>query len=337
MNNLNNLNNLNKTAAGKTKSEEFSSKNEVIYDDPRKVFSEALVELGSKNSNVIYISCDSSLGASGGEFNKKFPDRHFEFGIAEQNAMGEAAGFATCGKIPFIAAYMPFVTFRCFEQIRDDICKTNLNVNIMGNNCGFSVSALGPTHTVLEDMAVIRSLPNITIFSPCDGPEYYQAVFSAAEIEGPVFIRIHRLKAKRIHSNGYKFICGKGEILKNGSDITVVTCSSMVAPTLEAAEILQRKGISIEVLNISTIKPIDKELILNSSAKTKKVVSVEEHSVIGGLGSAVADILIKENPVKMKMIGINDQFAVVGEYKDVIDYYGLTPQKIADAIDDFCR
>ncbi len=307
------------------------------YDDPRKVFSNALVELGRKNPNIIYISCDSSLGASGGEFHKIFPERHFEFGIAEQNAMGEAAGFATCGKIPFIAAYMPFVAFRCFEQLRDDICKTKLNVNIMGNNCGFSVSSLGPTHTVLEDMGVIRSLPNITIFSPCDGPEYYQAVFAAAEIEGPVFIRIHRNKVKRIHSSDFKFVCGKGEILKPGNDVTAVTCSSMVNPTLEAANILENKGVSIEVLNISTIKPIDKELVLSSSSKTKKVVSVEEHSVVNGLGTAVADVLIKENPVKMKMIGINDEFSVVGEYKDIVDYYGLTPIKIANSIENFLK
>ncbi len=308
---------------------------DIVYDDPRKVFSDALVKLGEINQNVIYISCDSSLGASGGEFHKRYPERHFEFGIAEQNAMGEAAGFATCGKVVFIAAYMPFVAFRCFEQIRDDVCKTKLNVNIMGNNCGFSVSLLGPTHTVLEDMSAIRGLPNITIFSPCDGPEYFQSVFAAAEIDGPVFIRIHRMKTKRIHTDDYKFICGKGEVLKVGCDITAVTCSSMVAPTLEAAYILEKKGISVEVLNLSTIKPLDKELILASSSKTKKVVSVEEHSIVNGLGSAVADVLIKENPVKMKMIGVNDEFAVVGDYKDVIDYYGLTPVKIAQSIEDF--
>ena len=155
-----------------------------IIEDPRKVFSDALVELGSRDPNVIFVSCDSSLGASGGEFNKKYPERHFEFGIAEQNAMGEAAGFALCGKIPFIAAYMPFISFRCLEQIRDDVCKTNMKVIIMGNNCGFSVSSLGATHTVLEDIAIIRVLPNITILSPCDGPEYYQAVFAAAEHKG---------------------------------------------------------------------------------------------------------------------------------------------------------
>jgi transketolase len=308
---------------------------EVIYDDPRKVFANALVELGEINPDVIYVSCDSSLGAGGGEFNKKYPQRHFEFGIAEQNAMGEAAGFAACGKIPFIAAYLPFVAFRCFEQLRDDVCKTKLGVKVMGNNCGFSVSSLGATHTVLEDMAVIRALPNITILSPCDGPEYHQAAFAAAEIDGPVFIRIHRIKSKRLHIDGFKFVSGKGEVLKKGSDVTVVATSTMVAPALEASVILEKKGINAEVLNISTIKPIDADLILSSASKTKKVVSVEEHSIVGGLGSAVAEVLIKQNPVRMRMVGVNDEFTVVGDYGDILDYYGLTPAKIAASIESF--
>jgi transketolase len=308
-----------------------------VYDDARKFFANALADLGEKNSDVLYISCDSSLGASGAEFNKRFPDRHFEFGIAEQNAMGEAAGFAISGKIPFIAAYLPFVAYRCFEQVRDDVCKTNLNVNIMGNNCGFSVSALGATHTVLEDISVMRSLPNLTIFSPCDGPEYYQAVFAAAEINGPVFIRVHRVKAKRVHKDNFKFEPGKGEILRQGSDITLITCSSMVANTLDAADILSVKGIDAEVVNITTLKPIDRQLIRQSSHKTKKVVTVEEHSIVGGLGGAVAEVLVADNPVRMKMIGINDLFAVVGDYNELIDYYGLSPEKIAGSIIDFLK
>jgi transketolase len=306
-----------------------------IFENPRKMISDALIELGSKNKNVLYISCDSSLGASGGEFHKKFPQRHFEFGIQEQNAMGEAAGFAISGKIPFIAAYVPFITFRCFEQVRDDICKTNLNVNIMGNNSGFSVSELGPTHVILEDVSIMRSIPNMTIISPADGREYRNAVFAAADIAGPVYIRIHRKKVKRINPENYKFIVGKGNILKKGDDVTIITCSYAVCKSIEAAELLAKKGIRAEVINMSTLKPIDKDLILDSSCRTKKVVTVEEHNVVNGLGSAVADILVKENPVKMRMIGINDVFAIVGEYDEVMDYYGLTGPKIALRIEDF--
>lgn len=306
-----------------------------IIEDPRKVISNALVELGAKNSNVLYISCDSSLGASGGEFNKIFPQRHFEFGIAEQNAMGEAAGFAVSGKIPFIAAYVPFITFRCFEQIRDDVCKTKLNVNIMGNNCGLSVSALGPTHVVLEDVAILRSIPNITIISPCDGPEYYQAVFAAAEIAGPVYIRIHRQKVKRINPENYKMAIGKANTIRDGSDVSIITYSSMVPKTLEAAQILAEKGIDSEVINMSTLKPVDREAILGSSLKTGRIVTVEEHNIINGLGSAVADVIVKENPVKMMMIGIKDLFAMVGDYDEVIDYYGLSGPKIAVQVEEF--
>ena len=306
-----------------------------IMEDPRKMVSDALVKLGAANSNILYVSSDSYQGASGGEFNKRFPERHFEFGIAEQNAMGEAAGFALCGKIPFISAYVPFITMRCFEQVRDDVCKPKLNVKFMGNNCGFSVSSLGPTHTVLEDVSVIRSLPNITIISPCDGPDYFQAIFAAAQHEGPVYLRMHRMKTARVHKDDFKFIIGKGEIMLEGSDVTIAACSTMIQKTLDAAQILADKGIMAEVLNISTIKPIDRELILKSSTKTKKVVSVEEHSVVNGLGSAIADVLIRDNPVKMKMLGTEDVFATVGGYSEMLDYYGLSTVKIAASVEDF--
>ena len=312
-----------------------SIKKNVIYDDPRKVIASALVELGENNKNITYISCDSSKGASGDPFRQKFPGRHFEFGIAEQSSMGTAAGMATTGKIPFITAYTPFITMRCFEQIRDDICKTNLNVNIIGNNCGFSVSMLGPTHTVLEDAAILKALPNMTVISPADGPEYREAVIAAAGIDGPVYIRAHRQKAQRLNREDYKISIGKGVMLRNGKDITMISNSTMVSKSLEAAEILESIGIDAEVINMHTLKPIDSDIILKSSGKTKKVVTVEEHSIIGGLGSSVADVLIKNNPVKMEMIGIDDLFAIVGKYDELLDYYGLTPEKITERIKNF--
>jgi len=309
--------------------------NNNIYDDPRKIIASVLVEMGKTNKNVTYISCDSSLGASGDPFRQNFPDRHFEFGLQEQSSMGTAAGMATTGKIPFITAYVPFITFRCFEQIRDDICKTNLNVNIIGNNCGLSVSTLGPTHTVLEDAAVLKTLPNITIISPADGPEYREAVFVAAQIDGPVYIRAHREKAKRLNPENYKIEVGKGVMLKKGSDVTIISNSTMVSKSLEAAEILNEEGINAEVINMHTLKPVDSNIILESSAKTKKVVTVEEHTVVGGLGSTVSDVLIRNNPVKLKMIGINDMFAIVGKYDELLNYYGLTAEKISVSILNF--
>lgn len=308
---------------------------EEILEDPRKVIAQALVELGNKNGDIVFVSCDSSLGASGGPFKENFPERHFEFGIAEQSSMGSAAGLSISGKIPFITAYVPFITLRCFEQIRDDVCKTNLNVNIMGNNCGLSVGSLGPTHVILEDAAVLKALPNITIISPADGPEYRKAVFESAKIDGPVYLRVHRMKARRINSDDQGFEVGKANILRKGNDITIISMSTMVERSLEAAKILESKNIDAEVINMHTLKPIDSQAILESSSRTKKVVTVEEHSIVGGLGSSVADVLIKDNPVKMKMIGINDEFAKVGDYEELIDYYGLTGEKIASNIENF--
>ncbi len=306
-----------------------------IYENPREVISDALLELGEKNPDIVYVSCDSSLGASGGPFNEKYPERHFEFGIQEQSAMGHAAGMALNGKIPIITAYVPFITCRCFEQIRDDVCKTELNVNIMGNNCGFSVSALGPTHVVLEDVGIIRSLPNITIVSPADGPEYRKALHEIVKLEGPVYFRVHRQKVKRLNGEDTDFEIGKGKVLKSGKDVTLIAVSSTVSRSLDAAKLLQDENIDAEVINMHTLKPIDEDLIIKSSTKTKKVVTVEEHNIVNGLGSAVSDVLSAKNPVMLKKIGVNDVFAKVGEYEEVMDYYGLTPEKIANSIKDF--
>ncbi len=310
---------------------------EAVMEDPRKILAEALVDLGKTNKDVVFVSVDSSLGASGGPFNKNFPERHFEFGIAEQNGMDEAAGMAACGKIPFIAGYVPFVSYRCFEQVRDDVCKTNLNVNIIGNNSGFSVSALGPTHVVLEDVAVLRSLPNLTIFSPADGTEYRQILKLAAETNSPVYIRVSRIKARKIFNDAHKLISGKANILKDNGEITLIATGTMVFNALAASLLLEKQGIKTRVINMSTIKPVDKEIIIDAAEKTKKIVTIEEHSVVGGLGAAVAEVVVNNKPVKMKFIGTPDKFALVGSYEECIDYYNLTPEKIAAQVTDFAR
>ena len=312
----------------------MKDKKDQIYDDPRKIIASALVEAGDIDEDVVYISCDSSLGASGDPFRKKYPERHFEFGISEAAAMGQAAGLSISGKVPFITAYLPFITYRCFEQIRDDVCKTNLNVNILGNNCGFSVGPLGPTHVVLEDVSVMRAIPNLTILAPSDGPQYRAAILAAADIETPVYIRVHRNKTPRLYGMDCTLIPGKADILKKGSDLTLISTSSMVNQTLKAAEILKGKGIDAEVINMYSLKPVDDEIILNSAEKTKKVITIEEHTVIGGLGGIVSEVLAKSCKAKLAMIGIQDQFAVVGDYKQLIDYYGLTPEKLVLRIEE---
>jgi len=307
-----------------------------IIESPKEVFRSVIVELGKKNKNVIFVSCDTSLGTGADEFKKTYPDRHIEFGIQEQNAITASAGLALSGKIPYIGAHVPFIICRCVEQIRNDLCVTKANVNIIGRDFGLQFSALGPTHMITEDIGILRTLPNITIIAPADGPEYRAAILTACEIDGPVYIRLSRQPTKRVNNGNYEFKVGKGNILRNGKDITLIATSSMVSRSVEAANLLQHEGISVEVINMHTLKPLDKEIILESSTKTGKVVTVEEHSVINGLGSAVADVLIQDNPIKMKMIGIEDCFVIVGQsYEELLDYYGLTGPKIAQSIKSF--
>ena len=312
----------------------MSSKSNYTYDDPRKIIASALVEAGEMNEDVVYVSCDSSLGASGDPFRKKYPERHLEFGIAEAAAMGQAAGLAISGKIAFITAYLPFITYRCFEQIRDDVCKTKLNVNILGNNCGFSVGSLGPTHTVLEDITVMRSIPNLTIFSPSDGPQYRAAILAAADIESPVYIRVHRVKTPRLYDMDCRVIPGKADILKKGSDLTLISTSSMVNKTLEAAEILEGKGINAEVINMYCLKPVDTDTIIKSAEKTKKVITIEEHTIVGGLGGIVSEVLVQNCTARLSMLGIEDQFAVVGGYDQLLQYYNLDTEKLVIRIEE---
>jgi len=311
-------------------------KKEEIFDDPKKLLSDVLVELGRKDERVVFVSCDTSLGTGAEEFRKTFPHRHFDFGIAEQNAVTQAAGMAYEGKLPIIGAHVPFLTIKVLEQIRNDLCRTNLHAILIGRDFGFQAPTAGPTHMIFEDIGILRTIPNMTIIAPADGPEYREAFYAAYNYDKPVYIRMSRIKTKRVNEDGYKFKIGEGNILKEGKDITLLSTSTIVSNTLDAAWILQDKGISAEVINIHTLKPIDRELILKSCAKTGKAVTIEEHSVINGLGTAVADVLIKENPIKIKMIGMEDIFSIVGaNYGQLIDYYGFTPEKIADKVEKY--
>jgi transketolase len=307
-----------------------------ILDYPREIFSDTILELGRRNKDIIFISCDTSLGTGAKQFRELYPDRHLEFGIQEQNAITAAAGLAHSGKIPLIGAHVPFIILKCVEQIKNDLCKTNLNVNILGRDFGLQPSSLGATHMVLEDIGIMRTIPNIKIIAPADGPEYREALLTAVEIEGPVYIRLSRQPTRRINNQDYKFTFGKAVLLKEGSDLTLISTSTLVSNMLEAAVKLKDRGINAEVLNIHTLKPIDEESILESSLKTKKVITIEEHSIINGLGSAVSDILIEKNPVKMKMIGTNDCFPITaGSYNKLLDYYGFTVEKLVKRIENF--
>ncbi len=309
---------------------------DVVLDNPKDIIGKTLVELGRINEDIVFVSCDTSMGTGASQFKKEFPDRHFEFGIQEQNAVNQSAGMAMSGMIPIIGAHVPFIVLKTVEQIRDDLCKTKQHVIIIGRDFGLQLSMLGPTHMILEDIAVLRALPNITIIGPSDGPEYRHALMESVKLDGPVYIRMSRQKTRRINNENYSFKIGKANKLMEGKDITLIATSTMVANAFEAVEILNGRGIEVDLINMHTIKPLDKEIILESSMKTKRVVTLEEHSVIGGLGSAVAEVLVRTNPVKMDLIGTEDHFSITGSsYDELLDYYGFTPKKIATRVENF--
>jgi transketolase len=301
----------------------------------REAYGEALVELNKRNKNVVVLDADLSKSTKTAEFQKVCPERFFNIGIAEADMIGTAAGLATCGKIPFVSTFAIFAVGRAYEQIRNSVAYPKLNVKIAATHAGITVGEDGATHQSIEDISLMRSIPNMVVINPSDDVETKYAILQAAEYEGPVYIRLGRMTVPTIHDEHYKFQIGKGEILKSGNDVTIIATGIMVAMALEAAEELKKYGIDAEVINIHTIKPIDKELIISSAKKTGKIVTAEEHSIIGGLGSAVCEVLSQEYPTKVKMIGINDRFGQSGKPKDLLKEYGLTTQNIIETVKSF--
>ena len=273
----------------------------------RESYGNALAELGAQNPNIVVLDADLAGATKTGVFKKAFPERHIDCGIAEGNMMGVAAGLATCGKIPFASSFAMFAAGRAFEQVRNSIGYPHLNVKIGATHAGISVGEDGATHQCNEDIAIMRTIPGMTIICPADDVEARAAVKAAAEYVGPVYMRFGRLAVPVINDEAnYKFEIGKGITLKEGKDVTIIATGLEVNESLEAAKLLEADGISAEVINIHTIKPLDKELVVASAKKTGKVVTVEEHSVIGGLGGAVAEALSEEAPTKMFRIGMMD-------------------------------
>lgn len=306
--------------------------------DPRKTFGDALAEIGGENERVLAISADSSSGSGLTPFKEAFPDRHIEFGIMEQGVIGYAAGLATTGKIPFVVAIAPFVTSRPFEMVRNDVGYMRQNVKIVGRCAGMSYADLGPTHHSLEDVAILRTIPGFTIIVPSDPVEIRAAARAAAEMDGPVYIRIARDKME-IFNDGpdYKFELGKGIQLRDGKDVTIIAMGVTVYRSLEAAKLLSEKGIDARVINIHTLKPIDKEIIIKAAKETGRIVTVEEHYLAGGLGSIVAEVVCQNHPVPVKMVGADDQFASNGPYEDLLSLYNLHPEGIAAEVEAFVK
>ena len=299
----------------------------------RESYGNALAELGAQNPNIVVLDADLAGATKTGVFKKAFPERHIDCGIAEGNMMGVAAGLATCGKIPFASSFAMFAAGRAFEQVRNSIGYPHLNVKIGATHAGISVGEDGATHQCNEDIAIMRTIPGMTIICPADDVEARAAVKASAEYEGPVYLRFGRLAVPVINDEAtYKFEIGKGITMKEGKDVTIIATGLEVNESLEAAKLLEADGISAEVIDIHTIKPIDRELVVASAKKTGKVVTVEEHSIIGGLGGAVAEVLAEEAPTKMLRIGMMDQFGESGPAKVLIEKYGLDAKSIYEKV-----
>ncbi len=306
-----------------------------ILKSCRDGFGEAFLALGQKNKKVVVVSADLAESTKCLEFGKKYPNRFYEVGVAEQNMAGVAAGLALEGLMPFTCSYAAFSPGRNWEQIRVSICYNNVNVKIVSSHAGLNVGEDGATHQALEDLALMRVLPNMTVIAPCDYLETKKAVMAAAKIKGPVYIRFGREKCQVITETKTPFVIGKANVMRSGKDVTIIACGPMVAEALKAAEELAKQKISAEVINCHTIKPIDKATIIKSAKKTKKVITVEEHQVNGGLGSAVAEVLAQNYPVPMKIIGMPDKFGESGTAKQLLDKYGLTYKNVIKIVNNF--
>ena len=300
----------------------------------RESYGNALVELGKEHENLIVLDADLAAATKTGTFKKAFPERHIDCGIAEANMTGIAAGMSTCGYVPFISTFAMFAAGRSFEQVRNSIGYPHLNVKIGATHAGISVGEDGATHQCNEDIALMRAIPGMVVINPCDDVEARAAVKAAYEYVGPVYLRFGRLAAPVINDEAsYKFEIGKGVELRDGKDCTIIATGLCVSASLEAAEALKAKGIDAQVINIHTIKPLDEELVLAAAKKTGRIFTVEEHSVIGGLGDAVAAVLSEKCPTKLTKIGVNDVFGESGPAVELLHKYELDAEGIAKRIE----
>ncbi len=295
----------------------------------RDAYGEALKILGQTHEDVVVLDADLSSSTKTAGFGKENPERFINVGIAEQNLMGTAAGLAAAGKIPFASSFAMFATGRAFEIIRNSIAYPNLNVKIAATHAGLTVGEDGASHQALEDLSIMRSIPNMTVICPADGVEAKAAVLNAAEYVGPVYIRLGRSKVPVIYNeDDYKFEIGKGIELSEGTDATIIATGIMVSKALEAKETLKNEGINARVINIHTLKPIDKKIIIDAARETGCIVTAEEHNIIGGLGSAVSEVLSENFPVLLKRVGVDDTFGESGKGDELLEKYGLTSKDL---------
>lgn len=301
---------------------------DVVKTATREAYGKALVELGEKNDKVIVFDADLAAATKTGMFKKAFPERFVDCGIAESNMMGVAAGMATAGYTVFASSFAMFAAGRAFEQVRNTIGYPHLNVKIGATHAGISVGEDGASHQCCEDIALMRTIPGMTILNPADDVEARLAVFAAAEMEGPVYMRFGRLAVPRIFDDHYDFRIGKGVYLKEGKDVTIIATGLLVERALQAAELLKAEGIDAAVINMATIKPIDREIIIDAAKKTGAIVTAEEHNVIGGLGSAVAEVVCETTPVPVLKVGVEDTFGKSGPALELLEIFGLNAANI---------
>ena len=304
----------------------------------RESYGNALVELGKEHENLVVLDADLAAATKTGTFKKAFPDRHIDCGIAEANMVGIGAGLAAAGMVPFVSSFAMFAAGRAFEQVRNSVGYPHLNVKIGATHAGISVGEDGATHQCNEDIALMRTIPGMVVISPADDVEAKAAVRAAYEYDGPVYLRFGRLAAPVIFDEEtYKFEIGKGQVVTEGTDVTIIATGLMVGNSMEAAKMLAEKGISAKVINMATIKPLDEELVIAAAKETGKVVTVEEHSVIGGLGSAVCDVLSEKCPTPVLKVGVNDVFGHSGPALDLIAEFGLDAKGIAEKVARFVK
>ncbi|HBB29987.1 MAG TPA: transketolase [Clostridiales bacterium] len=298
----------------------------------RQAYGEALKQLAVENPNVVVLDADLSKSTMTAEFNKVAPERFINVGIAEQNLIGTAAGLSLTGKVPFASSFAMFAAGRAFEIIRNTVAYPKLNVKIAATHAGLTVGEDGASHQAIEDLSLMRSIPNMVVLNPADGVEAKKAVIAAANYNGPVYIRLGRAAVEEIFDDNYEFQIGKGVELVKGNDASIIATGIMVEKALKASEILKAEGINVRVINIHTIKPIDAELIIKAAKETKRIVTAEEHSIIGGLGSAVLEAISEECPVPVIRIGVKDTFGESGKPNELLEKYGLTEKEIVEAV-----
>ncbi len=296
----------------------------------RQSYGETLVKLGKENENIVVLDADLAGATKTNLFAKEFPDRFLDLGIAESNMLGTAAGLATCGKIPYASTFAVFAAGRGYDQIRNSICYPNLNVKICATHAGITVGEDGATHQMLEDISLMRTLPNMTVISPSDDTQTRWMIEEISKIKGPVYVRLARLATPIIYDQNQKFEIGKAIQIGEGTDGTVFATGVTVAEAIKAQEELKEQGIAIRVVDIHTIKPIDKDIIVKCAKETKKLVSIEDHSIIGGLGSAISEILTTECPTKLNRMGMKDTFGKSGKAEQLMEYFGLTSKAIVE-------